>query len=381
MQLASKAPAAQRPQQRARSMRRSICRRADESRQSMRDLKDKVVVITGGSSGLGRAAAVQFAARGCIVIVAARRQRALEETVHMCRSKGGRAFHRVTDVTREEEVTSLVDFAASHTGRIDVWVNNAGVTLFGALDAGPFAEHRRVLETNLYGPMFAARALLPVFRRQKHGVMINVGSVLSKIGQPFVPSYVISKFALRGLSEALRAEVVTEPGIHICSLYPYAVNTEHFASGANHMGRAAHAMPPDQSPEKVARAMVQLAASPRRERHVPRSAVLGLAAHALMPRTVERVLHDALARWHFGNTPEADSPGNLYAPLQENGKVRGDHPPLLSAPRLVAWAAGRLLTLQVENATGWLSRLRARFTALPGRPLELDAAPLSAPGA
>src|SRR5690606_37667297 len=119
---------------------------------------------------------------------------------------------------READVQALAALALEQTGVIDVWVNNAGVTLFGSIEGGPLDEHREVLETNVFGAIHGARAVLPIFRRQRRGVLINVGSILSKIGQPFVPSYVVSKFALRGLTEALRAELADEYDIHVCSL-------------------------------------------------------------------------------------------------------------------------------------------------------------------
>jgi NAD(P)-dependent dehydrogenase (short-subunit alcohol dehydrogenase family) len=228
----------------------------------MRSARGKVAVITGASGGLGREVAVQLAAQGCTIVAAARREAALEETVRSCRAAGGRATRVVTDVTREEEVQRLAQTALQEAGHIDIWVNNAGVTLFGPLEGIPFDQHRRVIETNLYGSMFGARAILPIFRRQQQGVLINVGSILSKIGQPFVPSYVISKFALRGLSEALRAELANEPDIHVCTLLPYAINTQHFEAGGNELGRHVYTMPPGQSPEKVASILIELA-SPR----------------------------------------------------------------------------------------------------------------------
>ncbi|MEW6270939.1 MAG: SDR family NAD(P)-dependent oxidoreductase, partial [Thermodesulfobacteriota bacterium] len=140
----------------------------------MSRLRGKVVVVTGASSGLGRASAVEFASRGAHLVLAARRRDALEKTARMCRSAGGDAVCIPTDVTSEEQVRALADAAVAHHGRIDVWVNNAGVTLFALLEDAPFEEHRRVIETNLFGPMYAARAVVPVFRRQRRGVMINV---------------------------------------------------------------------------------------------------------------------------------------------------------------------------------------------------------------
>jgi short-subunit dehydrogenase len=254
----------------------------------------------------------------------------------------------VTDVTSEEDVRALCDFALEQAGGIDVWVNNAGVTFFSPLEQGPFEEHRRVIETNLYGAIFGARAVVPIFRRQKRGILINVGSVLSKVGQPFVPSYVISKFALRGMSEALRVELADELDIHVCSVLPYAIDTEHFESGANELGREAHAMPPVQSPEKVAAAIVDLAVRPRREVHLPRYAPLGLALHFMFPRATERLLLEVLGKWHFGDAPEPRTTGNLYTPTRPDGGVHGVREPQLTTFALMLYALRRFPQLQLD---------------------------------
>jgi short-subunit dehydrogenase len=308
--------------------------------ESRSPLAGQVVVVTGASSGLGRAAALELAKVGARVVVAGRRAESIEDTAAACRNAGGEAVAVVADVTDEAQVADLARRALEVNGQVAVWVNNAGVTAFGSLEGSPLVDHRRVVETNLWGAVHGARAIIPVFRRQGRGVLINVGSILSKVGQPFVPSYVISKFALHGLSEALRAELADAPGVKVCTLLPYAIDTPHFQTGANFVGREAHAMPPVQSPEKVARALVDLAERPRRELHVPRVAALGLALHSVFPELVERVIHDTLSRWHFGAPQRLNPAGNLWQPSTEPAAAHGTRGPRVGLSGLVGWVVG-----------------------------------------
>lgn len=315
----------------------------------MTKLRGKVVVITGASSGLGRAGALAFAREGAKLVLAARRKEALEKVAAECRSLGAEALVVPTDITDEPATLLLATRALAMTGRIDVWINNAGVTAFGALETLPFADHERVIETNVLGTMRCARAVLPVFKHQRSGCMINVSSVLGKVGQPFVPSYVVSKFAVRGLSDALRASLADEPDIHVCTLLPYAVDTPHFEAGANRTGLDPHAMPPMQSPEKVARAMVSLAKRPRRELHVPRYVVPGLALRQIFPKTVERALLHVVREWHFGHAPQRVTEGNLFVAREGGGHSHGRRPARASLPRVLAWSIAHFLRLAPRN--------------------------------
>jgi short-subunit dehydrogenase len=309
-----------------------------------------VAVITGASSGLGRETAYQLAERHARVVLAARREDELERTAEGCRERGGEALVVPTDVTHADAVRRLATAAVDEWGRIDVWVNNAGVTSFALIDEGDdgdLADHRRVIETNLFGAIHGARAVVPIFRRQRRGTLVNVGSLLSKVGNPFVPSYVISKFALNGLSEALRVELAEYPDIEVCTLFPYAIDTPHFQTGANDIGRRISAMPPVQSPEKVARALVALIERPRRQRFVPRLAELGLVVHRVAPRTTERLLLRALRRFHLGED-EPPKEGNLYRPAAEPGAVHGRRPPRIGMPSFIAWSARELLRIELQ---------------------------------
>lgn len=324
-------------------------------------LRGSVVVITGASSGLGRATAHLLAGRGCRVVLAARRTDELEETARVCRERGGEALVVATDVTDEQAVHDLAAAALDAYGGIDVWINNAGVTLFARLDEGPLAEHLRVIETNVQGAIHGARAVMPVFRRQQRGVLINVGSVLSKVGNPFVPSYVISKFALNGLSEALRVEVAEQVDIHVCTLCPYAIDTPHFQDGANEIGRKAFTMPPVQSPEAVAADIARLIERPRRQLFVPRIAALGLVAHWMLPRLCERLLLRALKKFHLG-PDERRSDGNLYTSAPEPAAVHGQRQPRISTPGFVVWAARELLRISLATVREKVHRWREPST-------------------
>jgi NAD(P)-dependent dehydrogenase (short-subunit alcohol dehydrogenase family) len=315
-------------------------------------LQNQVVVITGASSGLGRAASVELARLGCRVVLAARRVAELERTAALCRAAGGDTLVVPTDVTDPAQIQALVSAALQKWHRIDVWINNAGVTMVGLLQQGPVTDHERVIETNLMGPIHAARAIVPVFIEQRSGTMINVASILGKVGQAFVPSYTISKFGLRGLSETLRVQLADYPDIHVCTLLPYAIDTPHFESGANAYGRAARAMQPVQSPERVASAMVSLIQRPRRELHVPRYAAIGFVVHWLFPRTTERVLLHALRRFHLSE-PEADTTGALYSPLPEPGSVRGTRQAAIGRPAFALWVLREVTSIVVGNLSRW----------------------------
>ena len=314
-------------------------------------MRERVVVVTGASSGLGRAAAVELARRGAWLVLAARRREALEDTARACLAAGGRAIVVPTDVTKEDEVDALARAALDEWGRIDVWVNNAGVTLYALLEAGPVEPHKRVIETNLFGALYGARAAVRIFRRQGRGTLINVGSVLSGVGQAFVPSYVISKFGVHGLSEALRVELADEPEIHVCTLLPYAIDTQHFQVAANEFERAPYALPPVQSPERVARALADLADKPKRMRYVPRAMALGLALHAIAPTLTERLLLDALRRWHLSHERQLTGTGNLFAPGPELARTHGDRRPRIRTAAFIAWLIGRFA--RIELAALW----------------------------
>lgn len=323
----------------------------------MPKLRDSVVVVTGASSGLGRATAVELAKRGASLVLAARRDAPLEDVARDCRNAGGRAIAVITDVSVASDVDALAHEALDAYGRIDVWINNAAITLFSPLEEGPFEDHQRVIETNLFGAMHGARAAIPIFRRQHRGLLINVGSVLGEVGHAFVPSYVISKFGIHGLSEALRVEVADEPDIQVSTVFPFVIDTPHFEVAANRIARVPRALPPMQSPERVARVIAAVCERPRRVRFVPRWITLGLALHAIAPQATERVLLDALRKFHVRDREQVTA-GNLYTPAAGPARVHGKRPPRISTTRFVLWVAAHFvrveLALAAQRVRGWI---------------------------
>jgi NAD(P)-dependent dehydrogenase (short-subunit alcohol dehydrogenase family) len=253
-----------------------------------------VVVITGASSGIGRATARAFARRRARLVLAGRNQAALSETAAECLASGAQAAIAVpTDVSDFAQVQALGERAHEACGGLDVWINNAGVVAFGRFEDMPLEAFRRVIDVNLHGYVHGARVAIPYFRRQGRGVLINNASMLSVTGWPYAGAYVASKFAIRGLSECLREELRDAPHIHVCTLMPAAIDTPIFANGANYTPWPARAVPPVYDAEIVARAMVALAHAPRRELLVGRFGRFVSAARTAAPALVET----AAARW------------------------------------------------------------------------------------
>jgi short-subunit dehydrogenase len=288
-----------------------------------RNIEDSVVVITGASSGIGRAAALMFARRGGTVVVTARQADALREVAQECERLGGRALAVPADVTKEQAVRDVARQAIEHFGRIDVWVNNAAVTMFGRVEEVPYEACRQVIETNLFGYLHGARAVLPYFREQGSGVLINVSSQVGKIGSPFVSLYSTTKFAIVGLAESLRMEVQDAPGIHVCTILPASIDTPLFQHGANYTGRAVKPLDPVYPAEQVAAAILQLAEHPRRELVVGSSGRKLLAMRTVAPPLAERLIARQVEKNHFEDRSAPASDGNLFEPMSEWNTVSG----------------------------------------------------------
>lgn len=285
-------------------------------------LEDHVVVITGASSGIGRATALELADRGVHVVAAARRQHALESLAGECEQRGTRAIPVPTDVTDEEAVDDLADEALGRYGRIDAWINNAAVSLFARFEEAPTDAFRQVVETNLFGYVHGARSAIRAFREQGYGNLINVSSMVSKGGQAYTSAYAASKSAINGLSTSLRQEL-EDTDIDVSVVMPASIDTPLFQQAANYTGRAVKPMDPVYAPEKVASALVKCLKRPRPLTYVGNAGRMMGALNKVSPRSYEKTMARQVESDHFQDLPAPPQEGNLFDPQDHWARVDG----------------------------------------------------------
>ena len=286
------------------------------------ELRGKVVVITGASSGIGRATAHRFAEHGARLVVAARRVRPLDQAVRECVLLGGEATAVQVDVSNPASMESLARRAVESYGRVDIWVNNAAVSLYARVDDGPLEVHRRVIETNLLGYLYGARLAVRIFREQGRGVLVNVSSAAAYVGQPYMSAYVASKFGIRGLSECIRQEVSDCPEIHVCTVLPGSTDTPLFQHAGNYIGRAVQPLKPITDARKVADVIVATVERPRRESFVDIARVLPVLK-GIVPGWIESYVGKLVKKRQFRDEQAAPSSGNLFEPMMEGDDVSG----------------------------------------------------------
>jgi uncharacterized protein len=251
------------------------------------DLKDKTVVITGASSGIGRAAALELARRGAHLVLGARRLEALERTAADCRAFGVRATAVAADVTKPEDCARLIAAA----GDVDVLVNNAGFATFDAIAEAKPDELRAMMETNYFGMVHCTQAVLPRMLERGGGTIVNVASIAGIMGYARMGGYCATKFAVIGFTEALRDEVL-ERGVRVALVCPGTTETEFFVKAERGKMPGASRLIPGVSPERVARAVCDAAEDGRYRRILP----LFAAIYMRMKETFPRLAHLLMRR-------------------------------------------------------------------------------------
>jgi short-subunit dehydrogenase len=292
----------------------------------MNKLQDSVVVITGASSGIGRATALKYAHAGANLVLAARRKNVLKEVAEECQRQGTQAVVVETDVSNENEVERLTEKAINKFGRIDIWINNAGVATFGRFDESPIEEHRQVIETNLMGVIYGSHAALKQFRKQGDGILINVSSYDGRGSAPYHASYVASKHGVRGLGMSIRQELWAnnEKSIRVCTVMPVSIDTPFFQHAANHMGKPVLPIPPVYDVEEAANTLLSLATKPKDEVMVGRAGrIFGLQGK-FAPKLTEKQMGWQTHRTEMGQNRSARATsGSLFKPVQAGTGTRG----------------------------------------------------------
>lgn len=288
------------------------------------ELDGAVVVITGGSSGIGKAVALRLADRGARLVLAARGVPALERTADECRDRGAEVVAAPTDVSDGAAVAELARQAEEAFGRIDAWLNIAGVMAYGTYDEVPMATHRQVVETNLLGPMYGSMEAVRRFRAQDdRGVLVNVASLYAEMTSPLVSSYVTSKFGLLGFSRVLRRDLYGSGDIAVCCVLPASIDTPIFRNAGNHHGHGTRAIPPVSDPDRVARAIVGCLERPRKEVRIGTIGRLMAKGEAIAPPVYDRVVGPAFRFLGFTAEDVAPHDGNVFEPSRDWKRIDG----------------------------------------------------------
>lgn len=299
----------------------SACATRPLSANKARRISGQVWVITGASSGLGRGIALSAAKSRAKIILVARGEKALQVVSDEIRAMGGESLVFPADVSDSNAMKALLAAVTARWGRVDVWVNNAGVTVFGNYWETPLAEHQRVIDVNLKGTMNASYIALQQFIAQEKGILINIVSAESRLPTPYQAAYASSKAGLKSLGIVLRQELRLSKlkGITVISVDPWALNTPIWDNAANHTGHAPRMGMMDRTGKAVN--AVMRAAAGRKNRDI----AVGWKTHAaytiqrLLPRVSYKIAANIVHKHQIRHSPPAaDTSGNLYIPSQSH---------------------------------------------------------------
>ncbi len=291
----------------------------------LKKLSDQVIVITGASSGIGLETARQAIAAGAKVVLSSRN---LSELKEICRELGPNAVAVACDVKVGEQVEQLANEAINRFGRIDTWVNNAGVTIYGKLTEVPLQEKRELFETNFWGVVHGCRAAVKALGREG-GAIINLGSVLSERVIPLQGMYCASKHAVKAYTDGLRMELEADGiPVSVTLIKPAAIDTPYIDHAVNYLSHHPTHTAPVYSPSIVAKAILDSAVQPRRDIYVGGSGKLFWFMEQFLPGITDFVMEKGMMEAGQTNSKmDAGSqrPSLHHAPTKE-GFVRGSYP-------------------------------------------------------
>lgn len=282
-------------------------------------------MVTGASSGVGRASAILLASRGANVVLVARSPESLAEAERDCHhaEPGVRTLVVAADVTDAAAVEAVFEQAAEQFGRVDAVVHSAAALAYGRFEDVPAEVFDAAISTTLGGTVNTARAALHHFRDHGGGTLVVVGSLLGKIATPFMSSYVTAKWAVHGLVRTLQIEARSEPGIAVSLVSPGGVNTPVYRQAGTYLGWHGRPPPPVDSPEKVARAVVAAVERPRRETSVGLGNPVAVLGFRLLPGAYDLLVTPLMRLGGISRDAAAATPGNVLDPQPAGDAVHG----------------------------------------------------------
>jgi NAD(P)-dependent dehydrogenase (short-subunit alcohol dehydrogenase family) len=288
--------------------------------------RSEVVLVTGASSGIGRASAIEFAKRGASLVLVSRSATTLADAAADCRAAGATAVECFpADVLDADAVQRAVDRATGTFGRLDVVVHAATVMAYGRIEDLDPAVFERVVDIAVQGTFHLFQAVVPVLRAQGRGSVVVVSSLLGSITTPTMGAYVTAKWGQLGLIRTLQQELRDLPDVHVSAVAPGGVATPIYAQAATVLGNSAHPPPPVYTPERVARAVVDRVASPRRLKQSGFANPLIIAGFRLFPPVFDALVGPLLKIFSMGRDPVPPTTGNVFAPVPEKESTRGPY--------------------------------------------------------
>jgi short-subunit dehydrogenase len=289
-----------------------------------KSISDQVIVITGASSGIGRATARLAAERGAKLVLNSRDEHDLLELTKALHTRGATVAMSVGDVADPDAMTALAETAVHELGGFDTWINNAGVSIYGRIAEVPVADARRLFDTNYWGVVNGSLAALPQLRASA-GTLINVGSVLSDTGYPLQGHYTASKHAVKGFTDSLRLELERDGvPVSVTLVQPAAIDTPYPEHARSYLGVQPRQLPPVYAPEVVADAILRCAEHPERDVLVGGGAKALQAVEKLAPRLGDRFKEALAFDRQASDEPAGDD--TLYAPRPGDARERGRYP-------------------------------------------------------
>jgi NAD(P)-dependent dehydrogenase (short-subunit alcohol dehydrogenase family) len=300
----------------------------------------ETVVITGASAGVGRAAALAFAARGAHVGLIARGTEGLQAAAAEVEKGGGKALALPLDIADPDAVDAAAERVEDQFGPIDIWVNCAMATIFAPFHRISPEEYRRATEVTYLGFVYGTMAALKRMRPRNRGTIVQVGSALSYRAIPLQSAYCGAKFAIRGFTDSLRSELMHDGvDVHLVMVQMPALNTPQFDWARNKMSRRPQPVPPIFQPEVAADAIVFAAHSRRREVWAGGSSVKAIVANSLVPGLLDQYLAKKGYSGQLTDEPaDPGRPDNLFEPVSGDSGTHGRFDSRAQDHSLQLWA-------------------------------------------